>query len=142
MQTLKIGELARAADVHIETLRFYERKGLLSAAKRTEKGYRLYQHDDIMRVRFIKHAQRVGFSLKEVKEVMELLQLKLDRRSRCADVEMRAKNKIVEINLKIKSLKKMRAVLVSLADACKGTVPSSECPILQAFEETSNVRSV
>lgn len=76
MHTIKIGELAREADVHIETLRFYERKGLLSAAKRTEKGYRLYERDDITRVRFIKHAQRVGFSLKEV---LELLQLKLDR---------------------------------------------------------------
>ena len=138
MQTLKIGELARAADVHIETLRFYERKGLLNTAKRTEKGYRLYAHDDITRVRFIKHAQRLGFSLKEV---MELLQLKLDQKSRCADVEMRAKNKIEEINLKIRSLKKMRTVLVGLANACKGTVPSSECPILQAFEEVSNGRS-
>jgi MerR family transcriptional regulator, copper efflux regulator len=134
MQTLKIGELAKAAEVHIETLRFYERKGLLSAAKRTQKGYRLYDQDDITRVRFIKHAQRVGFSLKEV---MELLHLKLDRKSRCADVEMRAKNKIEEINLKIRSLKRMRTVLVTLANACRGTVPSSECPILQAFEEVS-----
>lgn len=133
MQTaIKIGELAKEADVHIETLRFYERKGLLSATKRTEKGYRLYGRDDITRVRFIKHAQKVGFSLKEV---MELLQLKLDRKSKCADVEMRAKHKIEEINHKIRSLEKMRKVLETLAKACKGTVPSSECPILKAFED-------
>ncbi|HSE40411.1 MAG TPA: MerR family transcriptional regulator [Acidobacteriota bacterium] len=139
MHTIKIGELARHADVHIETLRFYERKGLLSAAKRTEKGYRLYERDDITRVRFIKHAQGVGFSLKEV---MELLQLKLDRKSKCADVEMRAKHKIEEINQKIQSLEKMRIVLESLAKACKGTVPLSECPILKAFEEPSSGRTV
>lgn len=130
LKRLKIGELARESDVHKETLRFYERRGLLSAEERTEKGYRLYGREDVSRVRFIKQAQKLGFSLKEV---MELLQLKVDRTSKCADVEKRAKRKIEEINRKIESLKKMRGVLHTLAKACEGGMPSSECPILKAF---------
>jgi len=133
MHPLKIGELARQSDVQIETLRFYERKGLLKPAKRTEKGYRLYDLNDISRVRFIKHAQKLGFSLREV---VELLELKLDRKSKCADVEKRAQSKIDEIDHKIGSLKKMRSVLKSLTKACQGSVPSSECPILKAFENS------
>ena len=139
MQTLKIGELARESDVHIETLRFYERTGLLRPAKRTEKGYRIYGRDDISRVRFIKQAQKLGFSLKEV---MELLHLKFDRKSKCEDVEMRAKGKINEINHKIQSLKKMRGALQVLVNSCEGSVPSSECPILKAFDDPGSGRRV
>lgn len=138
MQTLKIGQLAHAADVHIETLRFYERKGLVRADKRTEKGYRLYVLEDVSRVRFIKQAQRLGFSLREV---TELLELKLDRESKCADVEKRAEAKIEEIDHKIESLQKIRSVLKSLTQACRGSVPSSECPILMAFESPSPERN-
>ena len=134
METLRIGELAREAEVHIETLRFYERKGLLNAARRTEKRYRLYEQDAIARVRFIKRAQQLGFSLKEVSE---LLELKLDHKSKCADVERRAERKIEEIEHKIESLKKMRGVLQTLANDCQGAVPSTECPILKAFEDPS-----
>lgn len=131
MQELRIGQLAQQADVHIETLRFYERRGLLKAGRRTEKGYRLYDEDDVSRVRFIKQAQRLGFSLREV---LELLELKLDRKSKCVDVEERAEIKIREINHKIESLQKMRSALKTLTKACQGSVPSSECPILRAFE--------
>ncbi len=135
MEPLRIGELAKKANVHIETLRFYERRGLLRATKRTESGYRLYGHDDIARVRFIKEAQKLGFSLKEV---TELLQLKLDRKSKCADVEKRVKVKIEEINNKIKTLQRMHTVLQDLAKNCRGAVPSSECAILKAFEYPSS----
>ena len=138
MQQLKIGELARNSGVHIETLRFYERRGLLNAVERTEKGYRLYGHDDITRVRFIKEAQKLGFSLKEV---IELLQLKLDRKSKCGDVEKRAEAKIEEINSKIKSLQRMRSVLHDLTKNCRGAIPSSQCPILKAFEHPSSGRT-
>ena len=131
MQKLRIGQLAGKTDVHIETLRFYERKGLLTAGERTNKGYRLYDTDDVSRVRFIKEAQKLGFSLREV---MELLELKLDRKSRCADVEKRARAKIDEIDFKIQSLQKIKAVLKNLANACKGSVPASECAILKAFD--------
>lgn len=137
MQTLRIGQLAHEADVHIETLRFYERKGLLKPGKRTEKGYRLYDLNDVSRVRFIKQAQRLGFSLREV---LELFELKLDRKSKCADVEKRAEAKIAEINHKIGSLQKMRTVLKTLAKSCQGSVPSSECPILKAFENSPSRR--
>lgn len=139
MLTLRIGQLASEADVHIETLRFYERKGLLKPAKRTEKGYRLYGWDDVSRVRFIKHAQKLGFSLREV---MDLLELKLDRKSKCADVEGRAKAKISEIDHKIESLTRIRKVLKSLTKACQGSVPSSECPILVAFEDPASTRKL
>ena len=131
---LRIGQLAQQAEVHIETLRFYERKGILKAGKRTEKGYRLYAGDDVSRVRFIKHAQKLGFSLREV---TELLELKLDRKSKCVDVERRAEAKISEIDHKIQSLRKMRSALKTLTKACQGSIPSSECPILKAFESST-----
>jgi len=131
MQKLRIGQLAGETEVHIETLRFYERKGLLTPGERTKKGYRLYGTDDVSRVRFIKEAQKLGFSLREV---MELLELKLDRKSRCADVEKRARAKIDEIEFKIQSLQKIKVVLKNLANACKGSVPTSECAILKAFD--------
>ena len=139
MQTLRIGQLAGEAGVHIETLRFYERKGLLKPAKRTEKGYRLYDRDDVSRVRFIKQAQKLGFSLREV---MELLELKLDHKSKCADVEKRAEAKITEINHRIESLRKMRNALKTLTKECQGSVPSSECPILMAFENSPSGRQL
>ena len=72
MTTLTIGDVAKRANVHIETLRYYERRGIVPKPPRTRSNYRLYPEDTVRRVRFVKHAQELGFSLKEIKELLSL----------------------------------------------------------------------
>ncbi len=132
MDTLSIGKVARDSDTGIETIRFYEREGLLDKPARTQAGYRQYPPQVVSRLRFIKHAKELGFSLKEI---AELLSLKLNPRSTCAHVKKRAETKIQGIELKIASLQRMRRVLLKLATACPGSGPTSDCPILEALEK-------
>ncbi len=125
--------LAKNADVGVESIRFYERKGLLPRPARTPSGYRQYSPEDARRVRFIKRAQALGFTLHEVQE---LLGLRVSSRARCADVKKRADDKIAEIEVKVKDLRKMMRSLKNLSDACAcRDAPTSECPILDCFEE-------
>lgn len=131
MQSLSIGQVAKEADVNIQTIRYYERVGLIPKAQRRESGYRQFSAEDILRIQFIKHAQAAGFLLKEIKE---LLALKVDPDTTCEDVRKRAETKTVEIDEKIREAKRMRQALVKLTAACTGTGPTSECPILEAFE--------
>jgi MerR family transcriptional regulator, copper efflux regulator len=132
MDILSIGKVARDSDTGIETIRYYEREGLLEKPARTESGYRQYSPQVVSRLRFIKHAKELGFSLKEI---AELLSLKLNPRSTCAQVKKRAEKKIQGIELKIASLQRMRRVLLKLATACPGSGPTSDCPILEALEK-------
>ena len=131
MDGLSRGELARQAEVNIETLRFYERKGLLREPPRTESNYRRYPEDAVQRVRFIQRAQKLGFSLKEI---VELLSLRAKPRGKCANVRERAEAKIENIDQKIKALKSMRRALAKLVKQCSGRSPATECPILEAME--------
>lgn len=130
MTSFTIGQLAKKARVHVETLRYYERRGLLPDPPRSESGYRQYSEDAILRIQFIKHAKELGFSLKET---MELLSLRVDPETTCADVKSRAEAKIVDIEEKIRSLQRMKKALTKLAAECTGRGPSSECPILEAL---------
>jgi MerR family mercuric resistance operon transcriptional regulator len=134
MHSLKSGELAKQAQVNPETLRYYEREGLLPEPTRTEAGYRLYHPDDVKRVRFIKKAQELGFSLKEVKE---LLALKLNADHSASEVKRLTEHKIRDIEAKIQSLQAMKKVLADLASACSGTGSVDYCPILNCLEENS-----
>lgn len=129
---LTIGGVARRARVNIDTLRYYERRGLVAKPPRTESNYRLYDEEAVRRVRFIKNAQGLGFSLEEI---TELLSLKAAPGSRCADVRERAERKIGEIDEKLRSLKVMRRNLSRLVAECKGERPVSECPILESLDE-------
>jgi len=128
---LTIGQVARRAGVGVETVRFYEREGLVAPAGRRRTGYRQYRPDAIQRIRFIREAKEVGFSLKEI---AALLALRVNRRSTCADARARAEAKLVDIEEKIRMLERMRATLRDLAEACVGQGPTSECPILEALD--------
>lgn len=137
MESLSIGQLARKSGVNVETIRYYERRGLLPAPPRGRSGYRHYSPGDIQRVRFIKRAQRLVFTLKEVSE---LLQLKVDPQTTCADVRRRAEIKMAEIDHRILELHAMRQVLSKLATSCPGSGPSAECPILDVLDSNEERR--
>lgn len=133
MSYLKIGELARLTDTNNETLRFYESKGLLDEPRRTQSGYRLYTDEQVERVRFIVRAKHMGFSLKEISE---LLSLRVDReQSTCGEVKQLAEAKLTSIEEKISELEKMRAALRQITEACRGGEASAVyCTILNALD--------
>ncbi len=129
--TLTIGQVAQLAGVGVETVRFYERQGLVEDPPRTKSGYRQYSSGVIDRIRFIKQSRALGFSLKETKE---LLNLRLKTKSTRGEVKKRAEAKMAEINEKIQSLKRMEDALRKLVAACSGNGPAIESPILDALE--------
>jgi MerR family mercuric resistance operon transcriptional regulator len=131
MKPLTIGQVARQAQVGVETVRFYERQGLLEEPNRRESGYREYPEAVVSRLRFIKRAKELGFSLKEIKE---LLALRVDPETTCREVKEQAKGKIADIEAKIESLTRMKEALVKLTAVCRGRGPTSECPILDALD--------
>lgn len=131
MKPLTIGQVARHAGVGVETVRFYEREGLLEEPARKDSGYRQYEGDVVARLRFIKRAKELGFSLKEIKE---LLALRVDPTTTCAEVRSKAQAKVADIEEKIGTLKRMKKALVKLTRSCSGRGPVSECPILDALE--------
>ncbi|MBI4224474.1 MAG: heavy metal-responsive transcriptional regulator [Deltaproteobacteria bacterium] len=126
-----IGKVASVAGVGIETIRFYEREGLIPEPPRRDSGYRQYPPATIDRVRFIKRAKDLGFTLAEIKE---LLNLSVGPRTTCADVKRKAQGKIEEVDAKIAELKRIRMALNLLTDQCRGKGPVSECPILENLE--------
>src|SRR5207247_2671094 len=99
MDTLSIGQVARLAGVGVETVRFYEREGLLEEPPRRESGYRQYGEDVVARLRFIRRAKELGFTLKEI---AGLLALRVDPDTTCADVRQRARTKIADVEAKIR----------------------------------------
>jgi len=131
-----IGAVAKQANVHVETLRYYERRGLVTRPLRSMANYRLYSAETVQRVRFIKHAQVLGFSLQEIKE---LLALRAAPRARCADVRVRAEAKITAIDAKIRALQAMRKVLTKLVAECVGHGPITDCPILEALDTEEEI---
>ena len=132
MGTMTIGKLAKRAGVGVETIRFYERKGLIPEPPRRSSGYREYDDDTVTRVRFIRHAKELGFTLKEIDG---LLSLQLDPDKPCQDVNRRIETKIGDINEKIQMLKRMKNALQRLSAECQGEGSVSECPILEALED-------
>ena len=129
--TLKIGEVADRAGVNLQTIRYYEREGLLPEPPRLASGYRMFPQDAVRRVRFIKRAQELGFSLAEIKQ---LLALRIDQRRGSADVRTLAQGKIADIDQKIRTLQAMKRILKSLSDRCPGCGPTSDCPILESLD--------
>ncbi len=130
MDGLTTGEVAKQGGVNLESIRFYERERLLPKPPRTASGYRMFAPDDVRRIRFIKRAQELGFSLKEIKE---LLALRFDADTSCADVRQRAEAKLSDIDQKIADLRRMKKALARLTTACPGTGSTSECPILESL---------
>lgn len=134
MRFLTIGQLADRAGVGVETIRFYERKGLIAEPPRSASGYRHYAMNAVRRVRFVRRAKALGFSLKEISE---LLALRVDPSSTCGDVRQRAESKIGEINERITGLEEMKAALTRLSASCRGRGPATECPILDELDRSA-----
>lgn len=124
-----ISRLARAAGVNSETVRFYERRGQPPEPPRTAAGYRLYPASAVERIRFIRHAKVLGFTLEEIED---LLSLRRDPGCTCGDVKERADRKIADIDRRVAALTAMRRALADIAAACPGDGPASDCPILAA----------
>lgn len=131
MAWLRVGEVARQAGVNLQTVHYYERRGLLPEPPRTGSNYRAYPPDAVRRIRFIKRAQELGFTLKEIRE---LLSLRAGGGSGCTDVRGHAEAKVRDIENKVRSLQAMRGVLLELIGECSGSGPVSECPILEALD--------
>jgi Hg(II)-responsive transcriptional regulator len=129
---MRIGQVAAQAAVNIQTLRYYERRGLMPTVERRRSGYREYDPTAVDQVRFIKHAQTLGFTLEEIGE---LLALRVGAGSACAQVEARAEAAMARIDEKVRQLTRMRAVLGDLATACQRQDLTGDCPILHALEE-------
>lgn len=131
MSELTIGRVARDAGLAIDTVRYYEREGLLEKPPRTSSGYRQYPAGAVARLRFIRQAKELGFTLSEIRE---LLALKVVPGKSCADVRARARSKIADIERRVAELTRMKRALTRLAAACSGRGPTSACPILDAME--------
>lgn len=131
MGQITIGALAKEADVNLQTIRYYEREGLLPEPPRRPSGYRMFSRADVLRVRFIKSVQELGFSLKEIKE---LLALRVDANTSCAEVRQRAQAKIVDVEEKLRSLQAMKDALIRLTSTCTGQGPVADCPILESID--------
>ncbi|MEX0942440.1 MAG: Zn(2+)-responsive transcriptional regulator [Pseudomonadales bacterium] len=133
MGYLKIGQLAKLTDTNNETLRFYESEGLLNEPRRNDAGYRLYTQSEVARVHFILRARRMGFSLKEIGE---LLSMQVDRQSStCGEVKELAEAKLMDIDDKIAELTRMKNALQRITDACCGGNESAvHCTILNSLE--------
>ncbi len=133
-ERLTRGKLAHEAGVHSETIRFYEKRGLLPTPDRNGAGYREYPPGIVRQVRFIKRAQGLGFTLTEVQE---LLALKANRRGGSGAVKALAHEKLTLIELKVRDLKRMKTALGCLVESCDGKGPVAECPIIAAMEDES-----
>ena len=133
---LTIGKLAQLGGVNLETVRYYEREGLLLKPPRTTAGYRVFPRDAARRLRFIKRAQELGFSLTEIRE---LLSLRMKPGTRHADVRSRAQAKIVDIEQKIRTLQRMKSSLRTLTERCEACAPSAACPILESLEDNEDL---
>lgn len=134
---MKIGTVAKKTGIGIETIRFYEREGLIAVPGRGSSGYREYGDAIEIRLSFIRRAKDLGFSLKEIKE---LLSLKAKPKSKCASVKIKATKKIEEIEEKIGQLESIKWALKELVSTCNTESPTSDCPILDAFERGTNAK--
>lgn len=129
---MRIGQLAAQAGVNIETVRYYERRGLVPEPARTTAGYRRYEPDAIARLRFIKRAQQLGFTLHEIEE---LLTLRVRSAATCETVGTKTREKQALVRRKIRELQAMERTLARLASACEAGRQTGECPILHALED-------
>ena len=131
--TLTIGKVAHQTGIGVETVRFYEREGLIDEPPRGSSGYRQYPETIISRILFIRRSKELGFTLSEIKE---LLSLRLEPSTTCADVKRRAEAKIADIEGKIRTLRRMKKSLKDLNESCQGRGPVTDCPILASLDSS------
>lgn len=133
MENYKVGEIAEKADMNVETLRYYEKIKIMPKPKRKDSRYRYYDELDLRRLLFIKRAKELGFTLKEIKE---LLNLKIESTATCGDVKHLAEHKLNDIEERIKDLMNIKNVLLKLINQCVcEEVSTEECPILDVIEQ-------
>ena len=133
--TFKIGEVARRAKVNKETVRYYEKRNLIPKPDRRRSGYRIFTQRHIDQIKFIKRAQELGFTLSEIKE---LLELRIDEDTTCSEIKSEAQEKYQDVVEKIEDLQRIKNTLVDLIDSCAGEGPKGDCPILKALEGNNN----
>ena len=131
-KTFTIGTLAKKAEVNVETIRFYQRRGLLVQPVKPFKGVRHYTENDVQRVRFIKQGQKLGFSLDEVSEL-----LSLEDGQHCREAKEIALRKLVLIRERIEGLRTMETALSNLVESCASNTDSVSCPIILTLLRTS-----
>ncbi len=136
-RTVTIGRVAQLANVPIDTVRYYERRGLIPHPQRTASGYRDFPAETVHQIRFIKRAQELGFTLEEVQE---LLALRINGRAKCADVMHVAEHKLELIEDKIADLQSMRRALKKLVASCHAGASMVECPIIENLEQAGKKR--
>jgi MerR family copper efflux transcriptional regulator len=129
---MKIGELAQRAQVNIDTVRYYERQGLLPEPVRRASGYRDYSSDDVRRLRFVRRAKALGFTLVEIRD---LLELSGHRDDDMAGMKATASEKLADVEEKLAELTRIRDALQSLVESCPGHGALQQCPILNALAE-------
>jgi MerR family transcriptional regulator, copper efflux regulator len=134
MKSLTIGEVAKQANIGVETVRFYERRGLLAEPDRKASGYRQYEPSAVARLQFIRQSKELGFRLTEIKE---LLSLWFDPCTQCCDVRKKSLAKIVEIDERIESLKAMKTALTRITIECKRRGSLAECPLFTELKTSS-----
>lgn len=128
---MKIGELARRTEVAIDTVRYYERQGLLPEPQRQPSGYRVYRPDDVIRLNFIRRAKALGFTLEEIRE---LLALSGRREDDMGSLKAAAEQKVADVEAKLAELTRIRDGLRTLVEACPGHGALDACPILHALD--------
>ncbi len=131
---MRIGQVAKSAGITVEAIRFYEKEGLIEVPSRTSSGYRNYSADQTQIISFIKKAKELGFSLKEIKEILEL---RYTPGTTCGDIKQKAEQKVAIINERIDLLRQVRNSLNSLIKSCTAESPVSMCPIIELLSEES-----
>jgi Hg(II)-responsive transcriptional regulator len=129
MKGLSTSEVAKVCNVNVETIRYYERRDLLPEVPRTESGYRIFSTEIVDRIKFIKAAQELDFSLSEIKKLISITEN--DSSVTSQEIQQFAEDKLTEIESKISGLKSVKSILHDLMDRCSGKGPICECPIIQ-----------
>jgi len=129
---LTIGQLAKMASVNVQTVRYYERRNLLQPTDRKASGYRVYSDDALRRLRFIKNAQALGFTLREVND---LLNLRVSSVARCGTIQVKAQAKLKQVEAKTRDLLALSRALQSLIRTCRAGQPTDHCPILKRLDK-------
>jgi MerR family mercuric resistance operon transcriptional regulator len=130
-ETLTIGGLAEAARVNVETIRFYQRKGLMQEPDRVRGAIRRYSRVDLARVRFIKSAQHLGFSLDEVADL-----LRLGDGSHCVEAREQAERKLADVRAKLTDLQRIETTLITLIELCSTVKGEVRCPLIESLQQT------
>lgn len=133
METFTIGELAEKCDMNVETLRYYERIGIMLPPPRSQSGHRAYAKASVDRLVFIRRAQSLGFTLKEIKE---LLELRRSEDEHCTDVVQSIDAKLTEVEAKISDLRSIREALTKMKELCQGDCLIGDCPILDSLQHS------